>query len=252
MNHPYFHEFANLAYRKSKGKSTVECGISFDNVDVLGLIDDVIDIPILRNEGIKEEEFDQRFKHYFEEWSKGKFPEIHIHNENVVKPEIIVENTNHQEVQEETSPIQPQLKNILEEPPHIPPVKKLYDFHWVKSLGKAALITIPVAIILNFLKRAEIFSLPNLWEGVIITFCLAALFFINQDPKYKFYRAAMWCLAGIGIVNVLPLIDSQFHWTESYENGEMDFLFKLGIQDNWYISVVLGVVTLYLLYRQKD
>ena len=71
---PYLYEFKKLAKRKMDGRPTVECEVSYEQVNVLRLIDDVLDIPILAKREITKEEEKRELKYYFQQWSEGKFP----------------------------------------------------------------------------------------------------------------------------------------------------------------------------------
>ncbi|MCB9279961.1 MAG: hypothetical protein H6562_13805 [Lewinellaceae bacterium] len=51
---PHFHNYENLMYRKSKGKLTVECSISFEDVSVKQILDGVFDENQARKKGIPE------------------------------------------------------------------------------------------------------------------------------------------------------------------------------------------------------
>jgi GTPase SAR1 family protein len=90
---PHFYPFSSLANRRNAGKATIECDKKpFENVNVLRLIDDVLDIPILKNKtGISEKEYETQSNHYFEEWAKGKFPSVNNHKERIAALEKAME-----------------------------------------------------------------------------------------------------------------------------------------------------------------
>ena len=132
------------------------------------------------------------------------------------------------------------------------PIPKWYTSHWAKSIGKALFVAVITAITLRLLQKEAIINVDYTLEISTIAFCFAALFFISRDPKYKFYRGGMFCISLIGVVNLLPFINFTTKGSQPLENeGNFDWLFQLGIQDNWYISVGLFVVALYLFYKQK-
>lgn len=70
---PNFYKYSDLVHRRSKNKRTIECYVSFDDVDVLRLIDDVLDNPFFKNEKLSPTEM-QKFQIYAEELAKGKNP----------------------------------------------------------------------------------------------------------------------------------------------------------------------------------
>lgn len=114
------------------------------------------------------------------------------------------------------------------------------------------MISVPVGVVLQILNVSNIIQFEYILESSVVCFCLSTLFFINRDPKYTFYRGGMWVITMLGIVNTLPFLESQFKLVHTYQNGNLDFIFKLGIQDNWVISVGLLVVALYLFFKQPE
>jgi len=136
--------------------------------------------------------------------------------------------------------------------PPVEKVKKWYEFHWVISAGKALLLAIPITLSLYVTNQILNLQFNYIWAVGPIVLCLASLLFINRDPKYKYYRRAMFIVGLIGIVNILPALNTQFKWTDKTEAGNFDFIFRLGIQDNWLVTVVLFIIVLVLLYMQRD
>ncbi len=129
------------------------------------------------------------------------------------------------------------------------PVKKSlkwYEYHWVKSFGKALILAIPVAIITQMLHFGYVLEIPA------VVFCLASIFFISRDPKYMYFRAGMWVLGSVGLLNILPLIDGKFDFSKKIPDGHLNWVFKLGIQDNTFISLALICVAIFLFYLNRD
>lgn len=131
--------------------------------------------------------------------------------------------------------------------PKSPPVKTTWhEHHWAKSAGKAMLLAIPTGIFARFIPRV----MDHWGEASAVAFCLSMLFFISQDPKYKYYRAAMWLFGAAGLINVLPMLDIAFQITEPNPDMPWHLVFKLGIQDNAIPSILLMVVGLAIMLIQ--
>jgi len=128
-----------------------------------------------------------------------------------------------------------------------------YKSHWIKSFGKGLLLAIPTWLIVDYINgRFPDYQLDFAKEVAAIVFCIASLFFINRDPKYRASRLAMTLVGLIGVVNILPILKTKVEWLQKpTEEGTFNFFFELGIDDNWYISVILGVLALFLFYKQK-
>lgn len=124
-------------------------------------------------------------------------------------------------------------------------VPQWYEKHFYKSLFLAGLIAIVVCIAM------KLFSQPvtNILGFSAIAFCVAAFFLIRNDPKNKYYRAGIWVIGLVGIINTLPLIDATFI-AQGESNTPWEMFIKFIIQDSLPISIGLLVVALVLFILQ--
>ncbi len=143
----------------------------------------------------------------------------------------------------------PQLETV---PPSTLPLKKWYDQHWIKSIGKSFLLSSAFGILLYILNISNLIHFSRIWEMSIVVFCIGAIYFINRDPKYTFYRGGLYIVTLLGVINVLPFLAGQFKWAHSNPYGNFDFIFKIGVQDNWLVSLGLLTIALYLFYKQPN
>lgn len=130
--------------------------------------------------------------------------------------------------------------------PNVPPATtpskpaNWHEHYWAKSAGKAMLLAIPTGIFARFIPTV----MDHWGEASAVAFCLSMLFFISQDPKYKYYRTAVWLFGAASLINVLPMLDIAFQITEPNPDMPWHLVFKLGIQDNAIPSILLMVVGL--------
>lgn len=136
--------------------------------------------------------------------------------------------------------------------PNVPPVTTTpkpaawHEHHWVKSAVRAMLLAIPTGIFARLIPMV----MDHWGEASVVAFCLSMLFFISQDPKYKYYRTAVWLFGAASLINVLPMLDIAFQITEPNPDMPWHLVFKLGIQDNAIPSILLMVVGLALMLLQ--
>ena len=77
-------------------------------------------------------------------------------------------------------------------------------------------------------------------------FCISFFVLLRNDPKYKFYRGGMFLISLVGVINLLPFFEGN---AKGKVQG-IDFVFQLGIQDSWYISIGLFILAGFLFYKQ--
>ncbi len=121
-----------------------------------------------------------------------------------------------------------------------------YENHFLKSLFLASLPAIVSGLLawIFALQVSYIFSLSA------VVFGITAFILIKNDPKNKYFRTGVWIIGIIGIINFLPNLDTAFEISKDKSNTPWRFFFKLGIQDTWYVSILLLILSILLFVIQ--
>ncbi|MEZ5045272.1 MAG: COR domain-containing protein [Saprospiraceae bacterium] len=223
---PHFFKFRSLVKRKIAGQPTIECDISFEDVPVLQLIDDVFIENLTPGAPGQSLETRRMLEDIKEELRE-------IKEKRSAEPKVEINIT--QAGAAAAPPAAPML-------PPSPPLK-WYEAWWVKSLAGGIGGGFILAVI-----TYRFFGFPFLdtWLGAAAIVGGIILF---RNPKHKYYRMASLVLGLFSTLNLLPAFDATFKITEaSTDSGWKETLFKLGLQDSPMISIGLLALVAWLVY----
>ena len=132
--------------------------------------------------------------------------------------------------------------SIVEKP------EKWHKQWWVRIFS-AGLI---VSLIAYYFFRSFDFSLAIV--------CGSAVYALLVNPKRRFYRAAFRVLSiglsTVGMINLLPALNTQFNFIKVENNQLLEFFFRLNIDEEPWLNALLLILTFglagYLFYRDSQ
>lgn len=125
---------------------------------------------------------------------------------------------------------------VITPPPTPSGPKKWYETH----LAKALFIGLPISLFVYYLLRKYLES-PYAFDAALGAFMIITLYFWLRfsNSKRRFYRAAAFVFGTIALINTLPFLSVELAFKQKLEQSNLDFLVKLGLQDNPVLNVVL-------------
>ncbi len=219
---PHFYRYSNILRRIEHRKLKVECDLSYTDVEVMGLMDNLF------NDFTPEKEIrERRSRRDEEEYRHAPAPVINIHNE--VHPA------------QPTPIVQPEMATTPE-PPVQQPDKGILQSWWAQRLMAALGAGVVGAVVTSWFTSYHWFS------GFLVIFVLVAgLLLWKGDPNKRFFRAGMTSFgAALGLIFIQ--LGVKFQWTQQLPDGQFKLALEWISDYDWVIAILLVFLSGFLFY----
>ena len=219
---PHFYQYSSILRRLEHRKRKVECDLSYTDVEVMGLMDNLF------NDFTPEKEIrERRSRRDDEEYRHAPAPVINIHNE--VHPP------------QPTPIVQPEMATTPESPVQQPDNGILQSW-WAQRL-LAALGAGVVGAVATFW-----FTSFHWFSGFLIVFILVgSLLLLKGDPNKRFFRAGVTSFsAALGLIVIQ--LGVKFQWTQQLPDGQFKLALEWISDYDWVIAILLVFLSGFLFY----
>lgn len=219
---PHFYQYSSILRRLEHRKRKVECDLSYTDVEVMGLMDNLF------NDFTPEKEIRERLsRRDDEEYRHAPAPVINIHNE--VHPA------------QPTPIVQPEMATTPE-PPVQQPDKGILQSWWAQRLLAALGAGLAAAVVTFWFTSYHWFS-----GFLIVSILVGSLLLLKGDPNKRFFRAGSTSF-GAALTLAIVQLGVSFQWTQQLPDGDFKLALEWISDYEWVIAILLVFLSGFLFY----